>query len=139
MDTTVSSTIEAQNDEIKLRTSTSSRDFKDKKFTRAKLVVEIDRHRNAERKKKKNKVSIPDAKDTEAKQALINKLVDCRRKVFKKNKALKDEILSDIETRFQQKGKSTKADRKALLESELFKLSESVRLLERYSKSSITD
>ena len=90
------------------------------------------------KKTKKNKMSIPDAKDTEAKQALINKLVDCRQKVFKKNKALKDEILSDIETRFQQKGKLTKADRKALLENELFKLSESVRSLERYSKPSTT-
>ena len=65
--------------------------------------------------------------------------MECHQKVFKKNKALKDEILSDIETRFQQKGKSTKADRKVLLENELFKMSESVRLLERYSKSSTTD
>ena len=77
--------------------------------------------------------------DNEDFQALVDKLLECRRKVFKKNKALKDEILSDIETRFQQKGKLTKTDRKALLENELFKLSESVRSLERYSKSSTTD
>ena len=44
-----------------------------------------------------------------------------------------------LEARFEKKGKSTKADRKALLENELFKLSESVRSLERYSKSSTTD
>ena len=117
-----------------------TRNFKDKNFTRTKLVVEIDRHRNAERKKeKKNKVSIPEAKDTEAKQDLVNKLLDCRRQVFKKNKTLKEDTLKGIEARFEKKGKSTKADRKALLENELFKLSESMRSLERYSKSSTTD
>ena len=111
MDTTVSSIIEARDDEITLRTSTSSKDFKDKKFTRAKLVVEIDRHRDAERKKeKKNKVSIPEAKDTEAKQDLVNKLLDCRRQVFKKNKTLKEDTLKGIEARFEKKGKSTKAE-----------------------------
>ena len=47
--------------------------------------------------------------------------------------------MKDIEARFEKKGKSTKAERKALLENELFKLSESVRSLERYSKSSTTD
>ena len=44
--------------------------------------------------------------------------------------------MKDIEARFEQKGKLTKADRKALLENEFFKLSKSVRSLERYSKSS---
>ena len=70
------------------------------------------------------------------KQYLVNKLLDCRRKVFNKNKTLKEDTLKDIEARFEKKGKSTKADRKALLENELLKLSESVRSLERYSKSS---
>ena len=101
-------------DKIKLRTSTSSRDFRDKKFTRSKLLVKIERHCDAEKTKKKCKVSIPDAKDTERKQTLIDKLVDCRQKVFKKNKTLKDNTLKDIEAKFEQKGKSTKADRKAL-------------------------
>ena len=139
LDTTVSGIIEARDNEIKLRTSANSRDFKEKYFTKALIVDEIDRHRDAEKKKKRNRVSIPAAKTTEKKGDLVNKLVECRRQVFKKNKSLKDEILSDIETKFQQKGKSTKADRKALLENELFKLSESVRSLERYSKSSTTD
>ena len=39
--------------------------------------------------------------DDEEFQALVNKLLECRRKVFKKNKALKDEILKDIEARFE--------------------------------------
>ena len=138
LDTTVSRIIEARDNEIKLRTSTNIGDFKDKIFTKALLVVEIDRHRGAE-KEKKNRVSIPAATTSEKKQALVDKLVKCRQKIFKKNKALKDEILSDIKTKFQQKGRSTKAARKALLENKLFKLSESVRLLERYSKSSATD
>ena len=90
MDTTVSRIIEARDDEIKLRTSTNGKDFKDKKFTRALLVVEIDRHRDAEKKKtKKNKVPIPNAKDTEAKQAQVDELLECHQKVFKKKKALK--------------------------------------------------
>ena len=139
LDTTVSSIIEARDDEITLRTSTNSRDFKDRKFTRALLVVEISRHRDAEKKETKSRVSIPDAKITDNKNALVKKLVDCRQKVFKKNKALKDEILKDIEAIFKQKGKSTKANRKTLLANEFFKLSESVRSLERYSKHSTTD
>ena len=84
-------------------------------------------------------MSIPEAKDTEAKQDLVNKLLDCRRQVFKKNKTLKEDTLKGIEARFEKKGKLTKADRKALLENKFFKLSESVRSLERYSKSSTTD
>ena len=84
-------------------------------------------------------MSIPAAKTLEKKQALVNKLVECRQKVFKKNKSLKDEILSDIETKFQQKGRSTEAERKVLLENEFFTLSESVRSLERYTKHSTTD
>ena len=46
--------------------------------------------------------------------------------------------MKDIEARFKQKGKSTKADRKTLLANEFFKLSESVRSLERYTKPSTT-
>ena len=138
MDTTVSRIIEARDNEIKLRTSTNSGDFKDKIFTKALLVVEIDRHRGAE-KEKKNRVSIPAATTSEKKQGLVDELVKCRQKIFKKNRSLKDEILSDIKTKFQQKGRSTEAARKVLLENELFKLSESVRSLERYSKSSTTD
>ena len=137
MDTTVSRIIEARDNEIKLRTSTNSGDFKDKIFTKALLVVEIDRHRDAE-KEKKNRVSIPAATTSEKKQALVDKLVECRRRVFKKNKSLKDEILSDIKTKFQQKGRSTEAARKVLLENEFFKLSESVRSLDRYTKPSTT-
>ena len=137
LDTTVSRIIEARDNEIKLRTSTNSGDFKDKIFTKALLVVEIDRHRDAE-KEKKNRVSIPAATTSEKKQALVDKLVKCRQKIFKKNRSLKDEILSDIKTKFQQKGRSAKAARKVLLENELFKLSESVRSLERYSKPSTT-
>ena len=34
--------------------------------------------------------------DDEDFQALVDKLLECRQKVFKKDKALKDEILSDI-------------------------------------------
>ena len=83
-------------------------------------------------------MSIPAAKTSEKKQALVNKLVECRQKVFKKNRSLRDEILSDIKTKFQQKGRSTKAARKVLLENEFFKLSESVRSLERYTKPSTT-
>ena len=74
-------------------------------------------------------MSIPDAKDIEVKQALINKLVECRQQVFNKNKTLKDNILKDTEKRFEQKGKLTKVDRKVLLENEFFKLSEFVRSL----------
>ena len=84
-------------------------------------------------------MSIPDAKITEKKNVLVNKLVDCRQRVFRKNKALKDEILKDIEARFEQRGKSTKADRKTLLANKFFKLSESVRSLDRYSNPSTTD
>ena len=47
--------------------------------------------------------------------------------------------MKGIEARFEKKGKSTKADRKALLENEFFKLSESVRLLERYTKPSTNE
>ena len=137
LDTTVSRIIEARDNEIKLRTSTNSGDFKDKIFTKALLVVEIDRHRDAE-KDKKNRVSIPAATTSEKKQALVNKLVECCQKVFKKNRSLNDEILSDIETKFQQKGRSLKGERKVLLENEFFKMSESVRSLERYTKPSTT-
>ena len=63
-------------------------------------------------------------------------MLETRKQIFKKNKVLKEKILSDIEATFQQKGKSTKEDRKELLANEFFKLSESVLTSEGYTKTS---
>ena len=49
LDTTVSSITVARDNEIKFRTSTNGKDSKTKKFTRALLVVGIERDRDAEK------------------------------------------------------------------------------------------
>ena len=48
-------------------------------------------------KNEKDSAPIPKASCTGNNMELIKKLLDCRKRIFKKNKTLKEEILSGIE------------------------------------------
>ena len=136
INTTVNSISEKINVQLIFETSTIEKDFKDRVFTKAKLMEYIHNMCTEERNKcEDDRVDIdqPPPKNNANKDTIVSFLVKWRSIIFEKNPEMKQQLIDKMQAGFAQQSFSSEASRMALMDDTFFKLSPSVLQRERYT------
>ena len=133
LDTTVDSIKQSMERAIILGTSVKSRELEQKWCTIALLKKEIESHRQVLQEMGEDSIEAPSLPSNATKSDVVSALIKYRKKIFVKHPNVRQEAESRISKKFEKAQQTTKKSRIELLESTLFRLSDSVRSRDRYN------
>lgn len=132
-DMTVDSIKQSMERAMILGTSVKSRDFQPKWCTIALIKKEIDSHCQDLQVMGKDSIEAPSLRKVSSKHDMISALIKFRKKIFDDHPGVRQDIETRISEKFEKARQTTKKSRVELLKSTLFRLSDSVRSLDRYN------